>query len=162
MQAEAESPNSSDVLDGDDGGGIEIFAGNRGRKRTAARRAAGRGRGRGRGPDRQSYSADTVLSMEDEQPIGLLRLYVGGSQLTAQCDRCGLRVNRQYTPHHERPGAFPTGRPAGTLLAGLQQPCNGIQAHHRQAFFYDGHIRAATGMPALAIGTRHAASSVWR
>ena len=135
LQAEAEVF----LMDGDKVGGEEVgevhgHAGNRGRKRTAA----GRGRGRGRGQDRQSHTADTVLSMEDEQPIGVLRVYVGGGQLTAQCNRCGLRVNRQYTPHNERPGASPTGRPAGTLLAGLQQQCDGVQAHHRQRSFMTG------------------------
>ena len=117
---------------------VTQHAGKRGSKRTAASFAAGRGRVRSNAQERQSYDADTVLSMEDEQPIGLLRVYVGGSQLTVQCHRCGLRVNRQYTTHQQHPRSFPTGRPARTLLAGLQQPCDGIQAHHRQGFFITG------------------------
>lgn len=137
VMAQAEAFLHDDVpLDDDE---VQIGRGRgRGRKRAAEQMSA-RGRGRSVGGDRQAYHADTVFSMEDEElPIGLLRVYHGGSQLTAQCLRCKLRVNRQFTPHHERPGAFPTGRPAGTLLAGLQQPCDGDQIAHRQNFFLTG------------------------
>lgn len=120
---------------------------------AAGAAAPARGWGRRRGVDAYQFA---IVPDEHGDELGriLINLHERSQSLDAHCRRCACRVNRKYKPHGRLGDRHHQGRPMGSLVAWLRQPCDGDADTHSRLYALLTHAeRSRARVWAEGLGT---------